>query len=501
MLSKNIVANYVSQMYVTIIGIVLLPVYIKYMGSEAYGLVGFFTMLQAWFNLLDLGLTPTIGRETARYRGGVVTALSYRQLYRALTIIFLIIAIFGAIGLYLLSDLIVMKWLTLDNLIVDEVIVAVKIMAIIVALRWMAGLYRGVISGSEQFIWLSSFNIGIVTLRFAGVLVSMWYFGFTPLVFFSHQLLVAFIEIVGLAFKSNTLLPNKKQITANIGWSFKPVKPILKFSLTIAFTSSVWILVTQADKLVLSGILSLENYGYFTLGVVVANGVMLIGTPISNAVMPRMAMLFAEHKHESMIAVYRKTTQFVVIIAGSAAITLVVAAKPLLNAWTGQDQIAERAATILQLYSLGNLFLCLAAFAYYLQYAKGNLRYHFIGNIGLGLILIPCIIFAARYYGGVGAGYVWLIVNASFLFGWVAYIHHKLEPKLHISWLVNDVLRIIIPAGIVGFISWLIIKDFHLVNRMYNLLVVVGVGGGVLGISLLSSKQAMSIFKSRIKVL
>ena len=31
------------------------PLYIKYMGAEAYGLVGFFTMLQAWFGLLDMG--------------------------------------------------------------------------------------------------------------------------------------------------------------------------------------------------------------------------------------------------------------------------------------------------------------------------------------------------------------------------------------------------------------------------------------------------------------
>ncbi len=62
-LKKNIIANYASQLYVTGVGILILPLYIKYMGAEAYGLVGFFTMLQAWFAVLDLGLTPTIGRE------------------------------------------------------------------------------------------------------------------------------------------------------------------------------------------------------------------------------------------------------------------------------------------------------------------------------------------------------------------------------------------------------------------------------------------------------
>lgn len=46
MLRQNIVASYFSQAYVTLIGIVILPLYIKFMGAEAYGLIGFFTLLQ-----------------------------------------------------------------------------------------------------------------------------------------------------------------------------------------------------------------------------------------------------------------------------------------------------------------------------------------------------------------------------------------------------------------------------------------------------------------------
>ena len=46
---RNVIASYVSQIYTAVIGIVMLPFYIKLMGSEAYGMIGFFTMLQAWF--------------------------------------------------------------------------------------------------------------------------------------------------------------------------------------------------------------------------------------------------------------------------------------------------------------------------------------------------------------------------------------------------------------------------------------------------------------------
>ena len=498
-LAKNIISNYVSQIYVIVIGIALLPQYIKYMGSEAYGLVGFFAMLQAWFAVLDLGLTPTIGRETARFQGGAVSALVFRQLYRALTIIFVSIALIGGGVLFLSSRLIATQWLNLENLPVEEVVISVQIMAISIALRWMTGLYRGVVTGSEKLVWLSVFNAVIATLRFVGVFASMWHWGFTPLVFFIHQFVVALIEIVGLAFKTQGLLPVKSSLNQKIGWSFRPVKSVLKFSLTIAFTASVWVFVTQTDKLVLSGILSLENYGYFTLAVLAANGIMVISGPISSAIMPRMSRLYAENKHNEMIRVYRQSTQLVAIIAGSAAITLVATAKPLLIAWTGDLHLSEQAAPILRLYAAGNLFLCIAAFAYYLQYAKGNLRYHLIGNAGLVIILIPSIIYAATHFGGIGAGYVWLTINALFLFIWVAYVHHKLEPDLHLKWLFNDALKIMVPASIVGALVLLVEQNWLGNDRLLNASLVFVAGSLIMIISILFSKKSIMVFKNKFK--
>lgn len=449
-LKRNILSSYVSQIYVTAIGILILPLYIKYMGAEAYGLVGFFTMLQAFFGLLDLGLTPTIGRETARYHGGAMSALVYRQMFRALSVIFTSIAVIGGGGLWLLSDMVATRWLNVTALPMNEVVLAVQIMAVSVALRWMGGLYRGVITGAERLVWLSGFNAVIATLRFAVVFISMWLYGFTPFVFFIHQFCVALLEAVGLFLMSQRLLPARRNLDQAIGWSFKPVQPLLKFALTIAFTSSVWVLVTQTDKLVLSGILPLAEYGYFTLAVLVASGIMIVSGPVSIALMPRMARLYVEGKHQELISIYRNTTQLVVVIAGSAAITITLSAKYLLYAWTGDAALAEKAAFILQLYAAGNGFLAISAFPYYLQYARGDLRYHLIGNLVSVIILLPSIIFSAKYFGGIGAGYVWLATHCIFLLTWVAYVHSKLEPGLHKRWIVNDVILIIVPACLVG---------------------------------------------------
>ena len=449
-LKKNILANYASQIYVTLIGIIMVPLYIKYMGAEAYGLIGFFAMLQAWFNLLDMGLTPTMARETSRFRGGATDALSYRRLVRALEGVFLVVALVGGTAMFAASGYISHGWLQASQLPIAEVQRAIQLMAIIIAMRWMCGLYRGAISGSERLVWLGGYNSMIATLRFVAVLPVLMFIGVKPTIFFSFQFGAAVIEFAGLLFYAYRLLPDIPR-GQRLPWDWTPLKPVLKFSLTIAFTSSVWVLVTQTDKLVLSKILSLAQYGYFTLAVLVAGGVMIIGGPISGAIMPRMSKLEAEGDHAGLIRVYRQATQLVAVIAGAASITMAFCAEPLLWAWTGDRFLAHQAAPVLILYALGNGILAVAAFPYYLQYAKGDLRLHLIGNAVFVVLLIPTIIWAASRYGGVGAGYVWLGMNLLSFVAWLPLVHRKFEPGLNVKWYSQDISIIFLAAAIAGY--------------------------------------------------
>lgn len=451
-LKSNIAANYASQLYTTLIGIVLVPLYLKYMGSEAYGLVGFFATLQTWFNLLDLGFAPTIARESARYHSGAMSAVAYRRLYRSLSLVFIGVAVIGGGALFLMAGVLARRWLNIQNLPLAGVVGALQIMAVCVALRLIGGLCRSVISGSERLVWLSGFNAIIATARFGGVLASMWMWGFTPTVFFWHQLAVAALEVIGLLAMCHKLVPGSSRITERIGWSFRPIRPLLRFSLTIAFTSSAWILVTQIDKLVLSGILPLNEYAYFSLAVVVAGGINIVSVPISTAIMPRMARLHAEGSHVELRRVYNQAAQLVSVIAGSLAVALIVCTEPLLFAWTGNREVTATAAPILRLYAIGNGLLALSAFPFYLQYALGNLRYHLIGNFALAVFLTPAIIVAAMKLGGVGAGWVWVAMNALYLVAWVGYVHSRLEPGLHWDWLVSNLVVIVVPTLAIGLL-------------------------------------------------
>lgn len=493
-LKTNVFASYLSQIYLILISLVILPVYIKYMGSEAYGLVGFFAMLQGLFSLLDFGLTPTISRQTAQYNAGAETALGFRQLFRSLSLIFTAIACIGGSLLFYFNHYIAEHWLKLENLAMSDVLFSLKIMAVCVALRWMTGLYRGVITGFERIVWLSIINIVIATLRFPGVLLYMYYYGFTIQSFFVFQLMVAILEFVLLGLKAYILLP-KLNSSARLVWSLRPVKPLLSFALTIAFTSSVWVLLTQLDKFILSGILPLSEYGYFTLAVLVAGGILQIGAPISSAIMPRMARLQGEKKYEELKAVYLGATEFVTVVVVTAGVVLAVLAEPVLYVWTGDVTLSENAAPILQLYALGNAILTLCAFPYYLQYAKGNLHLHFFGNLITAFLLIPAIIWSAKNYGAIGAGWAWVLIQLTYLLLWVSYVHKKIEPNVNLQWF-KSFLPSICCVTIVSYMLIYFISFSEQRNIAFLQIFTISLISLIAAV--ISSKQARSIIQTRV---
>ncbi|MDD3381794.1 MAG: oligosaccharide flippase family protein, partial [Rugosibacter sp.] len=272
-----------------------------------------------------------------------------------------------------------------------------------------------------------------------------------------------------------------------------------KFSLSIAFTGSVWVMVTQTDKLVLSKLLPLADYGYFTLAVLAANGVIMISSPISSALLPRMARLQAKGDQAGLIRLYRHATQMIASIAIPVCLMLAFFAEQVLWVWTGDAHATTHAAPVLRLYALGNGFLAMAAFPYYLQFAKGDLKLHLIGNAIFMLLLIPPMVWATWRYGATGAGYAWLSANAAYFLAWVPLVHHRFAPGLHWPWLFRDVIVITIPiifcAGLGHYIvSWS--KD-----RLAVTVQLCMIGSLLLIITCLSNSNFRALFVNRYKMI
>lgn len=475
-LRSSIVASYTSQIYIALIAIIMMPVYLHHMGAEAYGLVGFFTMLQVWFQLLDFGLSPMLARECARYNGGATDSLTLRRLVRTLEAFFLLIGVAAALGLALGAGWISTNWLKAATLPPAQVLLAVQLMALTVALRWVSGLYRGALGGLEKLVWLGGFNVAVATARFVLVIPVLHVAGATPAVFFVYQALIACVEALVLVWRTYSCLP-PVAAGSRVGFHFRQLRSTLSFSLSIAFTGAVWVAVTQTDKLILSKLLPLADYAHFTLAVVLAGGVTVISGPLSSALLPRLSRLHAQSATAEAITLYRQATQGMTLAAATIALVLAMAAEPIMFAWTGDRALAQSTAPLLRLYALGNGILALTAFPYYLQFARGDVRLHLIGSVIFLAVLVPAIVLATLRHGAIGAGWVWLSANILYGLLWVPLVHRKLAPGMHLSWLARDIGAILVPAAIAASVLtfWTPWPSDRLMTGLLIVLVTLGV--------------------------
>jgi O-antigen/teichoic acid export membrane protein len=451
-IKKNTIANYIGQGYRILIGIVILPLYLKYLGAEAYGLVGFFAVLQSWLSLLDMGMTPTLARQVAHMRGKSGEHMEIRRLLRSIELIFLILAFCAGGGVVLGSKWIALHWLKIEKIALIDVVYCISLMGVMVGMRWFSSLYQSGIKGMETQVRLNVANIIVATLRFVGGLLFICFVSRHVVDFFVFQLCVSIIEVVTMSAIFYRLLPASPRVGVAFFWS--SLKPFLPFAISICFTTGVWILVTQTDKLLLSNILPLKEYGYFALVTVLANGILQISGPISQALLPRMTYLLSQGKKEAMIELYHKATQIMAVIMLPLTGMVAVFSTKLLYAWTGDITAAEWAGPILFWYVLGNGFLSMAAFQYYLQFAYGQLKLHVLMNTVFAIIAIPVIVFSAYHGGAMWTAIAWFGMQLVSFMVCPAIIHAKFAPGEHKRWLFSDI-------GVVAFPTIVLLIVFH----------------------------------------
>lgn len=473
-LKKNIIANYFGQFYVIIIGIVMVPFYLQYLGAEAYGLVGFFALMQSWMALLDIGLSPTLSREVAKVnaRNNHLELRNFKYLLHSLEFVFIIFALIISLGIFLSSNWISVNWLNVKSLDLSTVAYCISLMGFMIGLRFFSSLYRSGITGAEDQVWLNVANIIIITLKFVGVVLVLYFISSDVRYFFEYQMIIAVLEFFIFSIKFYKIMDIGR---FKFYFSIDAVRPILPFAMGIAYTGGIWILLTQLDKLFLSGILPLEEYGYFALIGLVANAVLQVSAPISKAILPRMTSLYAQEKYEEMIKIYKRSTQLVAITIFSVVGVIGVYSYELLYSWTGSVEASTWGEEILRWYVMGNGILAITAFQYYLQFAHGKLKLHVQYNTLSALVSIPFILWSAYTYGAIGVAITWFIFRLVSFLIWVPIIHHRFAPGIHKNWILKDILPILLSTILfLGMMYYVDISFEHSRSLIFAILLSVG---------------------------
>jgi hypothetical protein len=177
-------------------GIAFIPLYIKYLGIEAYGLIGFYVLMQAWLVLFDMGITQTLNREMARFSAGAHTSQSIHDLLRSLEIVTFLLALFIFAIVWISSHYISTSWLSVKQLTLPEVSSAITLIGLVIALRLIEGIYKGCLLGLQKQVAVNIVNIIIATLRFAGAVGVLAWYEANIKIFFIWQAFTSVISII-----------------------------------------------------------------------------------------------------------------------------------------------------------------------------------------------------------------------------------------------------------------------------------------------------------------
>jgi O-antigen/teichoic acid export membrane protein len=408
--------------------------------------------MQSWMMILDMGLSPTLGREVAKARALEDGFIFFNRLLRSFELIFFALSIVVILIIGFSSYWIAAHWLNVQQLDFDTLTFCVSIMGALVGFRLFASLYRSGLVGFEDQIWLNGLSIILISFKSIGALGLLVFVSSDIEDFFLFQLFVGFIEVLVFCFRFYYVLPESSRALSIIFFDRQAVRKVAPFFIGIGYTSAIWILITQSDKFILSNVLTLADYGYFSLVALISGAIVTLSGPVPQAILPRMTFLVAQDRKDEMLEIYRKSSQIVTLIIFSVAIHITLNAEILLYSWTGDLEAAKWGGEVLIWFALGNAILAIAAFQFYLQSAFGDLKLHILGSTISVLIQVPIIIVVSHLFGALGAGIGWFCFRLIWFIFWTPIVHNSFAPGLHAKWLLRDILPVIMLVVIIGVV-------------------------------------------------
>ncbi len=437
MLKRNIISNFLGNGYVVLLQFALVPFLLKYLGAEAYGLVGIYTTLLAALSMLDLGLSPTLSRELARLSALENSAHLMRSTVTTLECINLAIAV-GIIGVfYFGAPFIAEYWLNNNSLSNETIRVCLQLMGVQCAFQLLTNYYTNGLIGLQYMVRANSVLALNHTLR---ALVGLFVLIATSLgvkVYFLSQALLTFVGMLITAYALYTALPADDETSAFaysslqkliLRFNLERFKAIRSFAAGVAVITFCAFIVMQTDKIILSKLVTLEQFGYYTVAISIAVTIAGAAAIISRSVLPRMNQLVALNETETLKILYLKSSSFAAWLVLPISGLLIVFNQQFLILYLGNADTVIYIAPIFVILMFGYAVHSLMYIPGALSLAYGWTRYSINVLVVAILVMTPITVLATLNYGVMGAACTWVILSIGYLCFSIIYLHWKIHP-------------------------------------------------------------------------
>jgi O-antigen/teichoic acid export membrane protein len=445
-LKASLVANFAGKAWAAGLGLLFIPVYVRYLGIEAYGLVGFFTTLTMLAAAFDLGLSTTLNRSLAQATTQSNGVNDSHDLLFSMELVYWPLMVGVALTVALLAPWLGGSWLNPQALGVKTTVDAVILLAIAGLFQWPQALYGGGLMGLQKQVAYNAVQFAFATLRVVGAVAVLAWVSSTIIAFFWWQIAVSLVQTVVLA----GMLHRSLYRGMRPQFRLSTLRSVGHFAVGMSGVSLSVLCLTTLDKVLLSRLLSLADFGYYMLASTLAGGLSLIVSPVFQAVFPKLSGLVHSGDYSRLCAAYHKYCQLMSVLLAPVSFVLVVYSKPILEIWTGNAVTAERTYVLLSLLAFGNAINGLINVPYSLMLAQGWTKWIVAHSLIASAIVAPVLYWTVPLYGAVAAALMLIAINVIMLFTLMIPHHTLMMPGQIKIWYVKDT---VVPVAVAVAIS------------------------------------------------
>jgi O-antigen/teichoic acid export membrane protein len=397
-LVRNIVTNYLAVAWLGGLSLLLIPVYLRLLGPQQWGLVAVCMTLQALWGLLDAGLGQIMPRDVARAQGEPAALGRTYGLYASA---------YGWLGLagfalgQLAAGWLAVHWVQAEGLAAAQIESVLRLMGVQFLFQFANQAAIGYWSGTEQQTRMNLLQCVFATLKHGSALVGVMYWRADAVGY-----LMGFVLWSALEWACNRHAV-REQLGLH-GVQAVRAADVLQLARQVGVLTAgvlVGMLVSQMDRLVLSRMVDVAVFGRYVIMAQLGLAMLQLQYPLMRAYFPRVVRADAHGGTRTL----RQLAWGLLLLCALPCAALAWAAPWLLQLWLDDPQIVAEGVAPLRLILLAVVLNAAYHVIYQRMLARGAsmqvVRINLVALLSV-VILTPVL---AGTYGVVAGGWAWLI--------------------------------------------------------------------------------------------
>lgn len=340
--SRHATYNLVGSIIPIVLALTTVPIYLKLVGPDRYGVLAIAWLLLGYFGLFDLGLGRATSFRIAALRDA--PAQTRADTFWAALSVNLSMGVIGGIVLWIAAGVFFGHVFKVDERLRPEILEAVPFLASAVPIATLTGVLTGAMQGREKFLETNTVSVLSTTLFQLFPLFVAWKLG--------PNLVWLLSAAVGARVLALFVLGYRCHVELTRGHSKRLVRSevplLLKYGGWVTLSSIFGPMLVIVDRFAIGAVLGAVAVTHYTVPFQLAQRIAILPSAVTNALFPKMS---AASDEERRAMVYKATLTLACLVS-LPVLGAIFLLDPFLKIWVG-SKIAVEAAPVGRILILG----------------------------------------------------------------------------------------------------------------------------------------------------